>query len=115
MYFAIKTLISALVIAGVTHLSEKTTVGAALLKSLPLTSFLVFFFMKYEGRGDQEIARMSWDILWLVVPSLPLFVVLPLLIERGWGFGAALFVATLVMVVAYLISLYLMSPSSPGA
>ena len=68
MYFFIKTLISALVIAAVTQLSEKSTVGAALLKSLPLTSFLVFFFMKYEGRTNQEISQMSWDILWLVIP-----------------------------------------------
>lgn len=109
MYFAIKTLISALVIAGVTQLSEKTTVGAALLKSLPLTSFLVFFFMKYEGRTDQEIARMSWDILWLVIPSLSLFVVLPILLGRGWGFGISLSIATVVMIGSYLITLKLIA------
>ncbi len=101
MYFFIKTLISALVIAGVTMLSEKTPVGAALLKSLPLTSFLVFFFMKYEGRTNQEISRMSWDILWLVIPSLILFIIFPILLDKGQGFGTSLFVASIVMVAAY--------------
>lgn len=109
MYFAIKTLISALIIAGVTQLSEKTTIGAALLKSIPLTSFLVFFFMKYEGRTDQEIARMSWDILWLVIPSLSLFVVLPVLLGRGLGFSISLSVATLIMIGSYLITLKLIA------
>ncbi len=109
MYFALKTLISALIIAGVTQLSEKTPVGAALLKSLPFTSFLVFFFMKYEGRSDQEIMAMSWDILWLVIPSLLLFLVLPLLLARGFGFGVSLTVATVVMCLGYLVTLRLMA------
>jgi heme/copper-type cytochrome/quinol oxidase subunit 2 len=105
MYFFIKTLISALVIAAVTQLSEKSTVGAALLKSLPLTSFLVFFFMKYEGRTNQEISQMSWDILWLVIPSLVLFVVFSILLNRGQGFGVSLLLASVVMIAAYAITL----------
>lgn len=108
MYFALKTLISALVIAGVTQLSEKTPVGAALLKSLPFTSFLVFFFMKYEGRTDQEIIRMSWDILYLVIPSLILFVSLPLLMSRGVNFYLSMMISTFVMCLGYAITLKVM-------
>lgn len=104
MYFAIKTLISALLIATVTKLSDKMPVGAALLKSLPLTSLLVFFFMKYEGRTDQEIIRMSWDILYLVIPSLVLFVTFPILLNRGFGFYISLLFATIIMGISYLFS-----------
>lgn len=104
MYFAIKTLISALVIALVTKLSEKQILGAALIKSLPLTSFLVFFFMKYEGRTDQEFIVMSWDILKMVLPSLLLFVVFPLLLDKGMGFYISLAGGTAVMCVAYMIT-----------
>lgn len=109
MYFLAKTLISALVIAGVTKLSEKTTVGGALLKSLPITSFLVFFFMKYEGRTNHEIGRMSWDIFYLVIPSLMLFIVFPILLDRGWDFSPALGVGAAVMVIAYMITLRLLA------
>lgn len=109
MYFALKTLISALIIAGVTELSKRSTVGAALLKSLPFTSFLVFFFMKYEGSSDKEIARMSWDILWLVLPSLTLFVVFPILLDRGWSFAGSLSIGTLVMIISYMVTLNLLA------
>lgn len=108
MYFFVKTMISALIIAGVTQLSEKTPVGAALLKSLPLTSFLVFFFMKYEGRTDIEIMNMSWDILYLVVPSLVLFVLLPVLMSKGMNFYWAMFVSTLIMCGCYAVTLKIM-------
>ncbi|MFA5583072.1 MAG: DUF3147 family protein [Bacteriovoracaceae bacterium] len=104
MYFFIKVLISAVIIATVTKLSEKTPVGGALLKSLPLTSLLVFFFMKYEGRTNKEISSMSWDILYMVIPSLVLFIVFPLLLDRGWSFYTSLAVSTVVMSTGYLIT-----------
>lgn len=108
MYFIIKTVLSALIISVVTYLSEKNTIWAALLKSLPLTSFLVFFFMKFEGRTDQELARMSWDILYLVIPSLILFIIFPILLSKGWGFYASLAVSSVVMCFGYIFTLKIM-------
>ena len=105
MYFTVKVLISAIIIATVTKLSEKTPVGGALLKSLPFTSLLVFFFMKYEGRTNKEISAMSWDIFYLVIPSLILFIIFPILLERGWGFALSLAVSTVIMSLGYLITL----------
>ena len=102
-------MVSAIVIAAVTKLSEKTPVAGALLKSLPLTSFLVFFFLKYEGRTNEEIRLMSWDILYLVIPSLILFIVFPILLEKGWGFYSSLVVSTGIMCVGYVITLKVMS------
>lgn len=109
MYFTIKVLLSAVIIALVTKLSEKMPVGGALLKSLPLASFLVFFIMKHEGRTNQEISKMSWDILYLVIPSLILFVVFPLLLDRGWSFALSLAVSTSVMCVGYLVTLKILA------
>lgn len=109
MYFIAKVLISSLIIATVTKLSEKMPIGGALIKSLPLTSFLVFFFMKYEGRSNGEISRMSWDILYLVIPSLILFIAFPLLLDRGWSFSTSLALSTAIMCVGYLITLKILA------
>lgn len=108
MYFFVKTMIAALIIAGVTKLSEKAPVGAALLKSLPLTSLLVFFFMKYEGRSDQEIIKMSWDILYLVIPSLILFIALPFFMSKGLNFYLSMSLSVFVMCICYVITLKVM-------
>jgi hypothetical protein len=109
MYFTVKVLISAIIIATVTKLSEKVPVGGALLKSLPLTSLLVFFFMKFEGRSNKEISTMSWDVLFLVIPSLVLFIILPMLLDRGWSFAVSMSVSTIVMCFAYGITLKIMA------
>lgn len=109
MYFIIKVFISALIIGVVTKLSEKTPVAGALLKSLPLTSFLVFFIMKYEGRTNKEIMNMSWDILYMVIPSLILFIVFPMLLSRGFNFYLSLAVSTGVMSLGYLLTFKILS------
>ncbi|WPU63535.1 DUF3147 family protein [Peredibacter starrii] len=109
MYFLVKTLISALIIATVTKLSESQTITAAFLKSLPLTSLLVFFFMKYEGRTDKEIAAMSWDILYLVIPSLILFIVLPLMLNRGHNFYISMATGVFAMSIGYFVTIKVIS------
>lgn len=109
MYFLVKTLISALVIATVTQLSEKMPTGSALIKSLPLTSLLVFFIMKYEGRTDSEIMNMSWDIFYLVIPSFILFIGLPILMGKGLGFYTSMGISVFIMSLGYLITFKLIS------
>ncbi len=109
MYFIAKTLISALIIAVVTQLADKMPKAGALIKSLPITSLIVFLVMKYEGSSDQKIATMSWDILIMVIPSLILFIALPLLINRGIGFYPALVVSTLITAFCYIISFKLLA------
>lgn len=104
MNFVLKILFSAFVVGLVTLLADKMPKAGALVKSLPLTSLLVFIIMKYEGSSDQKIASMSWDILFMVIPSLVLFVVLPVLINRGVGFYASLGLSTVATAICYLIS-----------
>lgn len=108
MYFIVKTLVSAIIIAIVTKLSEFNTMFAAFLKSLPLTSLLVFIFMKYEGRTEKEIAQMSWEILILVLPSLILFIILPILLNKGLGFYTSLISGVIFMSIGYFITLKIM-------
>lgn len=103
MYFFTKTLLSALVIAVVTQLAEKMPKASALIKSLPLTSLMVFLVMKYEGRTNDEISSISRDILLMIVPSLILFIALPLLLDRGLNFYVSLLISTGVMSLGYLV------------
>lgn len=109
MYFALKILFSAFIIALVTQLADSLPKVGALIKSLPITSLIVFIIMKYEGSSDQQIATMSWDILFMVIPSLILFVVIPVMINRGFTFYPSLIAATVVTGICYLVSFKLLN------
>ena len=102
VYYAFKVLISALLIVAITELSKRNSGLAALLASLPLTSLLAFIWLHMEGTAASEIATLSTQIFWLVLPSLLLFMLLPLLIKQGWGFGLSLAVSAAVTAGGYL-------------
>ena len=49
----------------------------------------------------ERVAELSQDIIWLVVPSLTLFVMLPFLLRAGWNFWLCLTVACVSTATAY--------------
>lgn len=95
MYFFIKVLVSALVIAGVSELAKRSSFAAAFTASLPLTSILAMVWMYYERQDTEEIRQLSQGIFWLVLPSLALFLLLPALLKAGIGFPLALLISCL--------------------
>lgn len=99
--YAIKVLISALVIVAVTELAKRSSFVGALVASLPLTSLLAFMWLYWDTGDATQVSSLSVNIFWLVLPSLALFLVLPLLLRLGWGFWLSLLGAIGVTVVCY--------------
>ena len=86
LYYVFKVFISALIIVAITEIAKRSSGFAALVASLPLTSLLAFVWLYVEGSTPAQIAELSSQIFWLVLPSLVLFLLLPLLIKQGFGF-----------------------------
>ena len=90
LYYALKVGISAFVIVAITEIAKRSSGFAALLAAIPLTSLLAFIWLHVEGAEPARIAELSGQIFWLVLPSLLLFLLLPLLIRQGLGFWLSL-------------------------
>ena len=100
-YYTVKILLSALIIVAVSEIAKRSSVLGALLASLPLTSLLAFVWLYLDTGDAQKVASLSSDIFWLVLPSLPLFLLLPWLIKTGWGFWPGLALSVLVTAACY--------------
>ncbi|MAT71660.1 MAG: hypothetical protein CMJ58_19310 [Planctomycetaceae bacterium] len=98
--YAVKTAISAVLIVLVAEASKRSTLAGGLLASLPLVSYLGIIWLYVDERNTQQIADLSWSILWLVLPSLLFFVALPLLLKR-WPFVPSMAAATAIMLAGY--------------
>jgi hypothetical protein len=105
LYYALKVLLSAVLIVVISEIAKRSSGFAALVASLPLTSLLAFVWLHVEGAPASEIAGLSGQIFWLVLPSLVLFVLLPLLLRQGLGFWLSLGLASAATVVCYLAAL----------
>ena len=103
-----KILLTALVIFAVAQLSQRDTLLAAVLASIPLVSVLAMMWMNQDGATSEEIIMFSRDIVWLVLPSLLLFIVMPELIERGWNFYPALGGGLCATVIGYFLMIEIM-------
>jgi hypothetical protein len=90
MLYLLKILISALVITGASELARRSTGLAALLLALPVVSLLTFTWVWIEQRDPQQIARLSIETFWYVLPTLPLFIVLGMMLRQGFGYVASL-------------------------
>ncbi|HUX90063.1 MAG TPA: DUF3147 family protein [Gallionellaceae bacterium] len=106
-YYTIKILLSSLIIVAVSEIAKRSSMLGALLASLPLTSLLAFVWLYLDTGDVQKVASLSSDIFWLVLPSLPLFLLLPLLLKMGWGFWPSLALAVVVTAACYGVLLAL--------
>lgn len=101
--YAAKVLITVVLIVAISEVGRRSSLWGAILASLPITSLLAFMWL-YTGTGNVEsVAKLSHSIFWLVLASLPLFLVLPGLLRRGIAFWPALATSCCVTVVAYFV------------
>jgi hypothetical protein len=101
LQYTIKVLITAVVVVAVSELGKRSSFWGALLASLPLTSLLAFVWL-YRGTGNVEaVASLSHGIFWLVLASLPLFLILPALLKSGVSFWPAFGASCVVTVGLY--------------
>lgn len=103
MRFLIKTLVTALVVAGVSELGKRTTFLAAILASLPLTSILAILWVYQDTSDVSKIVDLSYGIFWAVLPSLLFFLVLPFLLKRSLPFSVSMIASCAIMAAAYWV------------
>lgn len=99
--YVLKVALTAAVVVAVSEIAKRSTLWAALLASLPLTSLLAFIWLWIETGDGEKVAALSQGIFWLVIPSLALFILLPVLLRAGWGFWASLGVSAVATAAAY--------------
>jgi hypothetical protein len=101
LYLIIKALLSGAIIAAVSEIAKRSPTFGALVVSLPLTSLLAFIWFYRDTSDTENIASMSQSTFWFVLPSLPMFLVLPALLRGGFAFWSALGLACLLTIVLY--------------
>lgn len=87
----VKYLLSALLITLVSEAVKRSDKAGALLAALPFVSIITLFWVYFESdpaSRDQKTADHMWYIFWYVLPTLPMFLLFPMM-QRLWGFYGA--------------------------
>lgn len=104
LHYALKVLISAGLIVLVSEVSKKFPTFGGLIASLPLLSVLGMIWLWRDTRDPELLATHALGTFWFVLPSLPMFVVMPWLLRKGLHFAWALSLGCLLTIGLYLLT-----------
>lgn len=106
-YFIIKVFVSALIVATVSEVAKRSPGAGALIASLPLVSVLGMIWLWRDTHDPVRMAAHAEATFWFVLPSLPMFLLVPLLLRQGLSFWPALASGLVMTMVLYLASAWL--------
>ena len=101
-----KGIFSGAIVVAASELAKRSTVFGAAVISLPITSILALYWLNKETGDTAQVADFAESIIWLVIPSIALFIALPFLLRRGWDFEPAMAVGVLVTILCYGIGIW---------
>lgn len=108
LYLTVKALLSGVIIAAASELAARYPSLGALVTALPLVTILAMIWL-WRDTGDLgRVAAYSQATFWFVLPTLPMLLVLPALLGRGFSFWSALGLAILLTLALYLITMRLL-------
>lgn len=107
-YAAIKALLSGILIAAVSETAKRSPALGALVASLPLVSVFGMIWLWRDTQDAERIAAHSEATFWYVLPSMPMFLVLPALLRAGMHFYIALGLSCALTVTLYAAMVWAM-------
>lgn len=102
-YYLLKTVISAILIVAISEIAKRSTLAGGILASIPLISLLAMLWLYIDTKDVVRVSALATSIFWLVLPSLALFVSLPLLLRSGISFYPAMAIAIAITGLCYLL------------
>ncbi len=97
-----KYLVTAGVVVLVSEAAKRSDRLGGLLGALPLVTFLALIWLYLEHQPEEKIANHAWYTFWYVVPTLPMFLVFPLLLPR-FGFWGTMGISVILTIVCFAI------------
>lgn len=101
MYLLItKYLVTAAAVVLISEVAKRSDQLGALIAALPIVTLLVLVWMHVESQPVEKIANHAWYTFWYVLPTLPMFLLFPWLLQR-LGFWMALGASAITTIVCF--------------
>jgi len=107
LYLALKAAISGVLIAIASTLAKRYPGFGALIASLPLVSLLGMIWLWNAKPDPENMAAHAGATFWYVLPSLPMFLLIPALLRHGNGFWPSLAAGCALTIALYALMTWL--------
>ena len=103
IYYLVKIAVTTVLIVAISEIAKRSSFIAAILASIPLTSVLAMLWLYIDTKDSAKVSALSTGVFWLVLPSLVLFVALPVLLKQGLNFYLSIGISISLTVLSYWI------------
>ena len=107
-YYLTKIAVTTVLIVAISEIAKRSTLVGAILASIPLISVIAMFWLYVDTKDAAKVTALAQSIFWLVLPSLALFISLPLLIKQGLGFYPSMSIAIGITIGCYWLMVSLL-------
>jgi hypothetical protein len=106
IYAIVKAFLSGIIVSAVSETAKRSPSLGALIASLPIVSVLSMIWLWQDTKDSERIATHAESTFWMVLPSLPMFLILPALLRGGMHFYIALSLSCLITIVLYFLMVW---------
>lgn len=108
-YYIIKLVVTTLLIVLISEIAKRNSLAGAMLAAIPLVSILAMIWMYIDTNDSKSAVEFSQSIVWLIAPSMTLFISFPLLIRKGLSFYFSLTLSVIFTIIAYYSVLFVLN------
>lgn len=95
-----KYLLTAAIVVLISEIAKQNDKLGSFIAVLPIVTILVLVWLHIENQPQQKIANHAWYTFWYVVPTLPMFVVFPILLPY-LNFWLTLLVCVIITIICF--------------
>ena len=95
-----KYCLTAAVVVLVSELAKRSDRLGGFVAALPMVTVLALIWLYVENQSPEKISNHAWYTFWYVIPTLPMFLVFPVLLPRI-GFWPTLAASVVITVVVF--------------
>lgn len=108
-WLIVKYLATAAVVVLVSEFARRNDRLGGLVAALPLVTLLTLVWLHLERQPQARLANHAWYTFWYVLPTLPMYLLFPVLLPR-LGFWPALGVCVLFTAACFTLFARLLRP-----
>ena len=105
-YLLVKAALSGVLIAIISEVAKRYPGFGGLIASLPLVSVLGMIWLWRDKPDAANMAAHAEATFWFVLPSLPMFLLIPVMLRHGFGFWLSLIAGCLLTIGLYGIMIW---------
>jgi hypothetical protein len=99
-WLIVKYMLTAGMIVLISEAAKRSEKVGALITALPLVTFSVVIWMYMENQSAEKIGNYVGYVFWYVLPTLPMFLLFPVLLEK-LGFWPTLGISAVITIVCF--------------